>query len=206
MKASGAAAFVLAVASGACRYSDVGVGKAEDMTPEQALAYEEDQTGGVLPSPLEEHVGTGRAVQPDRMVTADLAFSKADGSPAGSGRVRFLHSAGTAPGTYTFGYVSPALVGAMAGMREGGSRRVQVTDSSCLDTSSVQQGYQTQNCNALGNTYEAAPSGSIFYPRGTPLLVSISILRVCRPTIIQEDLPDLIGGGPGRKLREVSCR
>ena len=201
------AVIVLVVASGGCRYSDLGVGKSEDMTSEQALAYEQDQTGGVLPAPIEEHVGRGAAVQPDRMVTADLAFSSADGSPAGSGRIRFLHSAPGSPGTYTFGYASPALLGAMAGMREGGRRRVQVTDSTCRDVSSAAYpGSHPQKCEVLGNRYEAATSGSISYPRGTPLLVNILIVRVCRPTVIQQDLPDLMGGGPGRTLREVSCR
>jgi hypothetical protein len=177
------------------------------MTPEQVVALEQDQTGDVLPAPIEEHPGTGHAVQPDRMVTADLAFRLADGSPAGGGRIRFLHSAPSSAGTYTFGYVSPTLAGAMAEMREGGSRRIGITDSSCADTSSAAHpGSHPRECRGFGNKYESPASGSISYPRGTSLVVKISIVRVCRPTIIQEDLPDLMGGGPGRKLREVSCR
>jgi len=197
------AVVVLMLAMAGCRYSDMGVGKSPDMTPKQAkddakYAY------GELPVPLEELAGSGPTVQPDRMVTVDLAFSDADGHTSGSGRIRFLHSARSTAGPTAgdmFGYVSPTLLAAMAGMREGGSRRVRLTDSLCSDK------YPYPNkCEIFGNMYGAKTSGSIFYPRGTPTLVNISIVRVCRPTMIEEHFPDVMGGGPGRKIREVSCR
>lgn len=196
-------AIALMLVTAGCRYSDIGVGKSPDMTPQQAeddakYAYSE------LPVRLEEQPGTGRAVQPDRMVTVDLAFSYPDGKRTERGRIRFLHSARSVAGPAlgdTFGYVSPALLAAMAGMREGGSRRVKLTDSLCSD----KYPYPSK-CEIFGNMYEAKTSGSIFYPRGTETLVTISIVRVCRPTIIEEHYPDVMGGGAGRKIRESSCR
>jgi hypothetical protein len=200
-------ATILAIPLAGCSYSDIGVGKSETMTAEQAVAYEQDQTGRVLPAPLEDHVGNGPAVQPDRMVTTDLTFSQVDGRPFGSGRVRFLHSAPSSPGPYRLGYASPAVLAAMAGMREGGSRRIQITDSDCLDISSAgQQGSVPQTCRVVGTRYEAITSGSVSYPSRTPLLANISIVRVCRPKVVQGEIPSVMGGGPARTLRELWCR
>jgi hypothetical protein len=199
---------MLALMTTACR-TDIGVGKSDDISSDQALAYERDQAGGFLPPIIEDHPGRGRAVQPDRMVTVDLAFHDAGGRPAGSGRIRFIHSSRDttfSSAGFTFGYVSPVLLGAMAGMREGGRRSVRLTDSFCADPS---PSYHPKSCSAFGairETPKNGPDGSIDYPRGAALQVSISILRVCRPTIVRIDYPDLMGGGPGRKLREVSCR
>ena len=111
----------------ACTYSGMGVGNARTISAKQALANAREDYGDV-PTPIEEHAGTGAAVQQDRMVTVDLNFSDADNNPVSSSQIRFVHSSidkSLDRDFYTFGYASPALLAAMAGMRQGGTRRVQ---------------------------------------------------------------------------------
>ena len=115
----------------------MGVGKGSDITAEQMRAYAYNQAGGDLPVPVEDHPGKERAVQMDRMITMDIAFSDLDGKPISGSQIRFVHSARDKSlsryAGYAFGYVSLKLLDAMAGMQEGGSRKVQITDSTCED-------------------------------------------------------------------------
>jgi hypothetical protein len=200
-----------------CTYSDTRVGRAKTITAQQAYAYAYDQAGGDIPVPIEDHAGPGPAVQPDRMITMDIALSDTDNNPISSSRLRFVHSShdkslGPWAG-YTFGYLPSALLAAMAGMREGGSRKVRITDNSCEDTypstyPKILSTFPSQ-CTALGAMRERPYStiyGSIHYPRGKPVLMNISIVQVCRPWILREDFPDIMGGGPHVRLIEVWCR
>lgn len=205
---------VLLLAFSGCTYSNIDVGNGQDMSAKKAQAYAQAQYGGDLPVPIEDHPGRGRAVQPDRMITVDLGFTHTDGTPISNSRIRFVHSSrdtSLAKGYYTFGYVSPRLLAAMAGMQDGGSRRAQFTDPTCEDIyqSSFLAEFYHHQCKAFGMMRESpygAVYGSIDYPRATPMILSISIVRVCRPWFLRENFPDLMGGGPHVKLIEMWCR
>jgi hypothetical protein len=205
----------LALATVGCTYSKMGVGKGGDITAEQMRAYAYDQAGGDLPVPIVDHPGKGRVVQMDRMITMDIAFRDLDDKPISSSQIRFVHSSRDKSlsryAGYTFGYVSQKLLDAMAGMREGGSRKVQITDSTCEDLfqSKFLSEFYGNPCQAVGAMREApyGPKwGGINYPKGKPVVANITIVKVCKPWIVREDFPDLMGGGPQVRLVEIWCR
>lgn len=209
-------ATALMLATAGCSYSDMGVGKGGNISAEQMRAYAFDQSGGNLPVPAVDHPGKGMAVQMDRMVTAQFEFTDGNGNPAGTGTVRFIHSSRDKSlersGGYTFGYVSQKLLDAMAGMRAGGNRQVLITDSGCenLEPSlpAIINSWPA-NCSAVGAMKEMPFNGfqgHVQYPRGKPLMLSITIDDVCRPWILRKDSPDLMGGGPHVRLIEMWCR
>lgn len=208
-----ASAFVLVVCLAGCGYSNMDVGNGSDISAEQMRAYSESESGGLLPTPIDDYPGKGGAVQMDRMVTVDISFSDPDNKPlGGTSHIKFLHSANgmslTGSDKYTLGYVSPKLLDAMAGMRAGGRRRVQITDSTCEGTSQSEL-LNKEQCWALGAVKEGPYSerfGGVSYPRGQAVIANIFIAEVCKPWIVIEHRPDLMGGGPSQKLIYVWCR
>lgn len=183
-------------------------------------AYAYNQSGGDLPTPIDDYPGKGRAVQMDRMITMDISFTDPDvkpinnpidNKPSAGSHIQFIHSANSVSlsryAKYTFGYVSPKLLDAMAGMRAGGRRRVQITDFTCENTfqSKFLSDSNGNQCGALGAVREGpygARFGAIYYPRGKPVVANLFIADELRLGLgLKGDRPEIVPALAQRESR-----
>jgi hypothetical protein len=135
--------------------------------------------------------GSGPQIFPTRRVVFDVVLADQSGNETGRGRFAVLYPKSE---LVPSGTIDPALFQALYGMRVGGTRRIYMT-TAC-------PGRRDMPCTLSG----VGPGASqLHYPNSKPMIFTVTAVRVCRPWVIVEHFPDVMGGGPGQKTREISC-
>ena len=137
------------------------------------------------------HAGSGGQVFPTRRAVLDIVVADPSGVEIGKGRFEVLYPKSE---LVPSGSIDPTLFQALYGMRVGGTRRIYMT-SSCPGRTDVP-------CE-LSGLGPGAPH--LQYPNSKPMVFTVTAVSACRPWIIVERLPDILGGGPGRKVKEILC-
>jgi hypothetical protein len=135
--------------------------------------------------------GSGRQVFPTRRVVLDVIVADQGGTETGRGRFELLYPKSE---LVPSGTIDPTLFQALYGMRVGGTRRIYMT-TAC-------PGRTDRPCELSG----VGPGASeLHYPNSKPTTFTVTAVSVCRPWILVERSPDLMGGGPGQRIRQISC-
>ena len=121
----------------------------------------------------------------------DVIVADQSGNETGRGRFPVLYPKSD---LVPSGTIDPALFQALYGMRVGGTRRIYMT-TAC-------PGRTDRPCELFGVGPDAA---QLHYPNSRPLIFTVTAVSVCRPLVVVEHLPDVMGGGPGQRIREISC-
>jgi hypothetical protein len=136
-------------------------------------------------------VGSGRQVFPTRRVVLEVIVADQSGNETGRGRFELLYPKSE---LVPSGTIDPALFQALYGMRAGGTRRIYMR-TAC-------PGRTDRQCELSG----VGPGASeLQYANSKPMTFTVTAVSVCRPLVVVERFPDVMGGGSGQRITEISC-